>query len=101
MDAGTADERFAQDLARFGAGVTKALAAAPTNQGQYDAMVSLAYNIGLGNFQESTLRRLHLAGDYPGAAAQFARWNTQAGKVLNGLTRRRAGEAQMYQGARG
>ena len=95
-----ADERFAHDLAQFGLGVTNALGGAGTSQDQYDAMVSLAYNIGVANFQSSTLCRMHVAGDHAGAAAQFARWNKQAGKVLNGLTRRRAGEAHMYQGLR-
>lgn len=95
-----ADERFAHDLQDFGARVSALLGKAPTTQDQYDAMVSLAYNIGIGGFTTSTLRRLHLEGDYKGAAAQFLRWNKQAGKVLNGLTRRRAGEAHMYEGKR-
>ncbi|MDB5705964.1 MAG: lysozyme [Sphingomonas bacterium] len=93
-----ADERFAKDLAAFGAGVSNALGKAPTTQDQYDAMVSFAYNVGLDGFRDSTLRRLHLERDHAGAAGQFARWNKQAGKVLNGLTRRRAGEAHMYRG---
>lgn len=93
-----ADERFAADLAKFSAGVVRALEGAHTNQPQFDAMVSLAYNIGLGAFSGSTLLKMHRAGDFGGAQAQFARWNRQAGKVLNDLTRRRAAEAAIYRG---
>lgn len=91
-----ADAAFAAELAEFGAQVASRLGSAPTTQGQYDAMVSLAYNIGVGAFGDSTLLRLHKSGDYAGAAAQFGRWNKQAGVVLKGLTRRRAAEAALY-----
>lgn len=90
-----ADARFVSDLAKFGAEVSGQVSAA-TGQSQYDAMVSLAYNIGDGNFETSTLLKLHNAGDYAGAAGQFPRWNKQAGVVLNGLVRRRAAEEAMY-----
>lgn len=92
------DARFAEDLARFAAGVETALRDAPTLPREFGAMVSLAYNIGLGAFRSSTLCRKHRAGDKAGAAAQFARWNRQAGQVLAGLTRRRAAEAALYLG---
>jgi len=93
-----ADARFAHDLGEFAAGVADAIGAAPTTQGELDALVSLAYNIGLANFRGSTLLRLHRQGDHDGAAAQFARWTRQAGKVLHGLERRRAAEAKLYRG---
>lgn len=96
-----ADARFAADLARFAANVSALVGKAPTTQAQFDALVSFAYNVGYGDggLKTSTLLRLHKAGDYAGAAAQFARWNKQKGKVLNGLTTRRAAEAAMYRGA--
>lgn len=96
-----ADARFAADLARFAANVSTLVGKAPTTQAQFDALVSFAYNVGYGDggLKTSTLLRLHKAGDYAGAAAQFARWNKQKGKVLNGLTTRRAAEAAMYRGA--
>jgi lysozyme len=94
---GQCDERFATDLGRFAASVSSAITA-ETLQHQFDAMVSLAYNIGLGAYKSSTLLRLHNAGDFDLADAQFAVWNKQAGKVLNGLVRRRAAEAEMYRG---
>lgn len=93
-----ADARFAADLAHFGARVAALLGAAPASQAQFDAMVSLAYNIGLAAFAKSTVLRRHLAGEHDRAAAAFALWNRQKGKVLNGLTRRRTAEARMYRG---
>jgi len=91
-----ADARFRQHLGEFEAQVSKALGSSATTQGQFDAMVSLAYNVGVGNFSSSTLLRKHKAGDYAGAKAEFARWNRAGGKVMAGLTRRRAAEAALY-----
>lgn len=95
-----ADARFAADLAKFSGKVAALLGTAPTTQSQFDAMVSFAYNVGYGDggLKTSTLLRMHKEGDYAGAALQFARWNKQAGKVLNGLTTRRAAEAAIYRG---
>lgn len=93
-----ADARFTQDIAKFAAKVSALLGSAQTTQGQLNALVSLAYNIGTGNLASSTLLRLHKAKDYEGAAGQFARWNKAAGQVMTGLTRRRAAEAKMYRG---
>ena len=92
------DERFTSHLAEFAANVSKALGDAATTQNQFDAMVSFAYNVGVGNLSASTLLKKHKAGDYKGAAAEFARWNKAAGKVLPGLTRRRTAEAALYAG---
>ena len=96
-----ADLQLIEDVRRFADGVSKALDGAPTTQGQFDAMVSLAYNVGLGNFGGSTLLKKHRAGDYLGAAGEFPKWNKAAGRVMNGLVRRRAAEAQMYKGLAG
>lgn len=93
-----ADDRFASDLARFGAKVSDLIGATPTKQNEYDAMTSLAYNIGQGNFASSTVLRKHKAGDHEGAAAAFELWNKQKGVVLNGLVKRRTAEAEMYRG---
>jgi lysozyme len=90
------DQRFAQHLAQFEAGLVKALNGAPVTQPQFDAMLSLAYNIGLTAFGGSTLLKLHRAKDYAGAAKQFARWNKAGGRVMAGLSRRRASEEQLY-----
>jgi len=90
------DARFAEDVTGFAAKVAGVIGTAPTTQHQFDAMVSFAYNVGVNNLASSTLLKLHKAGDYAGAAAQFARWNKAAGKVLPGLTKRRAAEAALY-----
>ncbi len=91
------DTRFANRLAReFEPAVSKAIGDAPTTQGQFDAMVSLSYNIGTGGFAKSSVCRLHKAGDYEGAANAFALWNKAGGRVLAGLTRRRQEEADLY-----
>lgn len=88
------DSRFTSDFAKF-AGKVGTLALTAT-QNQFDAMVSLAYNIGVHNFAASTVLREHLRGNYAKAQAAFAMWNKQHGEVLDGLTRRRAAEAEIY-----
>lgn len=88
--------RFRFDLAKFALGVQKALAGAPTSDRQLAAMVSLAYNIGLGAFSGSTLLKRHKAGNHADVASQFLRWNRAAGKIMPGLVRRRAAEAELY-----
>jgi lysozyme len=67
-----------------------------TTQGQYDALVSFTFNLGEGQVSDSTLRKLHNAGDYAGAKLQFARWSFDNGKRLRGLERRRSAEAELY-----
>lgn len=66
------------------------------NQNQYDALVDFVFNLGYGNFAHSTLLRKLNAGDYQGAADEFPKWDHQAGKVLAGLTRRRADERAKF-----
>ncbi len=90
------DDRLASSVTQFAAGVSNAIGAATTTQNQFDAMVSFAYNVGVANLASSTLLKLHKAGDFAGAQAQFARWNKASGQVLPGLTRRRAAEAALY-----
>lgn len=93
-----ADNRLADDVSRFADGVSALVGSAPTTQGQYDSLVSWAYNVGLAAVRDSTLLKKHMAGDYDGAAKEFLRWNKAAGKVMAGLTRRREAEAKLYRG---
>lgn len=90
-----AEKMLRDDVAKFESGVSS-LIISPTTQGQFDAMVSLAYNIGLGNFGKSTLLKKHNARCYSCAADQFRVWNRANGKVMNGLTKRRAAEREVY-----
>lgn len=69
----------------------------PLNDNQFGALVSLTFNIGGGAFRRSTLLRKLNQRDYSGAAAEFKRWNKSNGKVLAGLTHRRADEAALFQ----
>jgi lysozyme len=69
----------------------------PLEPHQFDALVSFAYNCGEGNLGKSTLLEKVNGGDFAGAAKEFARWNKGGGKVLAGLTRRRASEALLFQ----
>lgn len=91
-----ADRLFARDLAKFSQKVAALLGSSPTTQNQFDALVSFAYNVGTGALADSTLLRKHKAGDFAGAKSEFARWNKNDGKILNGLTKRRAAEAGLY-----
>lgn len=89
------DTALAEDMAGFEKAVER-LVKVPLSQNQFDALVSFAYNCGEGNLSKSTLLRKLNAGDYDGAADQFAAWNKGGGKVLKGLVRRRAAEAALF-----
>ena len=91
-----ADALLTEDIERHADPVRALLAGMRTTQNQFDALVSFAFNVGVGALKGSTLLRKHMAGDYAGAAAEFARWNKANGRVLAGLTRRRAAEAALY-----
>ncbi len=88
------EARLTDDLARYAANVARALGEAPTTQPQFDALVSFHYNTGA--IARATLTKKHIAGDHQGAAREFARWNRAGGRVLKGLVRRRAAEAELY-----
>lgn len=68
----------------------------PLQQEEFDALVSLVFNIGCGAFRKSTLLRKLNDADYDGAALEFRRWDKQAGQVLAGLARRRMAEAKLF-----
>lgn len=88
---------MASDLKKFEAAVNKVTVA--LNQNQFDALVSLTYNIGTGAFASSTLLKKLNAGDYKGAAAQFDVWNKAGGKRMQGLVNRRSTERKLFEKA--
>lgn len=94
-----ADAWLLEDLTEFAAGVKAALQR-PASLHELGAMVSLAYNIGLGGFRGSTVLRKHNAGDPQAAADAFRLWNKARVSgvltVLPGLVARRAREAALY-----
>lgn len=96
---GQAEERLRKRLVEFEGYVNRAVKVKLT-QNQFDALVSLVYNIGPTNFNSSTLLRKLNAGDYAGAADQFLVWNKGrvGGKlqVIDGLTNRRKKERQLF-----
>ena len=68
----------------------------PLTQNQYDALVSLSYNIGSGAFKNSTLLKKLNDSDYKGAAEQFLDWNKAGGKKVKGLVNRREAERNLF-----
>jgi lysozyme len=85
-----------RDLARFESGVARMCPAVSSHQGQFDALVSFSFNVGLGTLQRSTLRSKFNRGDFAGAAQEFLKFTRGGGKVLKGLVNRRNDELRMY-----
>lgn len=92
-----ADKRLQQDVTRFVDGVRSVLKR-PATDNQLGAMASLAYNIGLSRFENSTLLRLFNSGSTAGAAKQFGVWTMAAGQRMQGLVNRRADERRVFEG---
>jgi GH24 family phage-related lysozyme (muramidase) len=96
-----AEELLRQDVAWVEACITK-LVKVKINQNQYDALASLIFNIGEGNFTKSSVLRELNQGNYQAAADAFMMWNKQRSKttgqmnVLKGLTKRREEERQLF-----
>lgn len=65
-------------------------------QNQFDALVSFAYNLGVGNLSSSTLLKKVNAGDMIGASEEFGKWVKAGGKTLAGLVTRRAAEKDLF-----
>lgn len=89
------DSILEADLARFERGVLRYCPAGLT-QGRFDALVSFAFNAGLGSLQRSSIRAAHNRGDFEAAADAFLKYRLSAGKVLPGLVKRRNDERAMY-----
>ena len=65
-------------------------------QGQFDALISFTYNVGIGAFRNSTMFKLICAGKLTMAASEFGRWTKAGGKELPGLVKRRHAEREMW-----
>lgn len=83
------------DLNRFERGVERYCPVQLT-QGQFDALVSFSFNVGLGTLQRSTLRQKVLRGEIKGAAEEFLKYTLAGGKVLRGLVIRRNDERALF-----
>ncbi|AZV94498.1 lysozyme [Pseudomonas sp. S 311-6] len=86
--------RMADDVGATERGLARCIAV-PLHQHEWDAYVSWTYNVGTGAACSSTLVRLLNEGQYEAACRQLPRWNRAGGRVLAGLTKRRAEEMQL------
>ena len=95
ITSGEADEILARDVAAFAHGVAAALKV-NLPQPQFSALVSFAYNVGLDNFRGSSVLKAVNGGDTAAVPRRLLLWNRAGGRVLPGLTRRRAAEAELF-----
>ena len=89
------DGILSADLQRFEAGITKLFPMVLT-PGQNDALVSFAFNLGLGGVQRSTLRQKVLRGEIEEASNEFLKFTRGGGKILPGLVKRRQDERSLF-----
>ena len=89
------NEILKADLARFERGVAT-YCPVPLTQGQFDALVSFSFNVGLGTLQRSTLRQKVIRGDMEGAAEELLKYCMAGGKILKGLQKRRIDERAVF-----
>ena len=90
------DDLLRKDLLRFENGVCRLLPTVPLKQNQFDALVSFSFNLGLGTLQRSTVRSALLRGDEEAAIDTLLKYRRAGGKILRGLERRRAAEADLF-----
>jgi len=96
IDQEAAEAFLIEDLETFERDVTN-LVKVPLTQQQFDALVSWTFNLGAGNLAESTLLKKLNNYQYAEVPEQMMRWVRAGGQVLEGLVRRRAAEAALFQ----
>jgi lysozyme len=89
------DSILEKDLQRFIAGVLR-YCPDNLNENRMGALVSFAFNVGLGTLQRSTLRQKHNRGDFDGVRQEFLKFTKGGGRVLPGLVKRRNDEIALY-----
>ena len=92
-----AEQMLVEELNEY-EGYINNMVTTPLSQNQFDALVSWVYNLGGGNLKASTLLKVVNSGEFNGVPEQIMRWNKAGGKVLEGLTRRRQAEADLFSG---
>ena len=90
-----ADEYLINDVFHAANAVNQ-MVAIPITQGEFDALCSFAFNLGVTNLRNSTLLRKLNSGNKDSAANQFLVWNMANGRVMAGLTRRREAERTLF-----
>jgi lysozyme len=89
------DRILAKDVEKFERGVLRFLPI-KLSQNEFDAILSFAFNLGLGTLQRSTLRQALLRGDKRAAMQSLRKYNKAGGKVLRGLDTRRKDEEALF-----
>lgn len=92
-----AQEMLVREVAEVDADLSQ-LVRVRLSQNQWDALISLVYNIGVGNFEQSTLRKIINQGRFDRVPAEIKRWRLARGRILSGLIARRAAEAALWEG---
>ena len=95
MTLAQAQQRMGRELIVYEQGVMAACKV-PPNQNAFDALVGFSFNVGVAGMASSSVIKAHNRGDSQAAARAFGLWTKAGGKVLAGLTRRRAAEAALY-----
>jgi len=88
---------FKADLNSFERGVLRLAPNLVGRQGAFDACVAFSFNVGLGNFQRSTIRMKIGRGEWDAAAEAFMSWTKAGGKELRGLVLRRTAERKLFE----
>lgn len=86
---------LAADVEQFATGV-RAAVTVPLSDGQFSALVSFTYNVGLGAFRGSSVLKAVNAGDFAAVPGRLALWVKAGGRTLPGLVKRRAAEAALF-----
>lgn len=95
INTATAEKLLKSDLAEF-EGAVDALVNVELTQNQFNALVSFAFNVGVGAFRKSTLLKVLNQGEYGKVPNELSKWVKDNGKVVQGLVKRRALEAAMF-----
>lgn len=90
------NQLFRNDVATFERGVLRLVPVVVSRQGSFDALVSFAFNAGLGNLQKSQMRMRANRKDWEGAADAFRQWTRGGGRILPGLVKRREAEIALF-----
>lgn len=90
-----AEQLLREDMAVAARGVMR-LVTVPLDDCQFAALVSFVFNVGLGNFEKSSMLTLLNKGWYEQVPAQLLRWNKAGGVAMGGLTRRRRAEIDLW-----
>jgi len=96
IDRATSERWLAEGIQRRYEPAVRALIKVPMSEISISAMVSFAYNVGVGGFKKSTVLKRINRGDFHGVPEALTWWNKSNGRVFRGLTRRRVAEGALF-----